>query len=111
MLASPYILCVRGAGNYSARFYEALALGRIPVLVNTDCILPLKDKINWNEHCVWVDDYELDDIINKIEVFHRKLSDADFKHLQIRNRQLWMDKITFQGFYKSYSDKYRIQTT
>ena len=35
MLASPYILCVRGAGNYSARFYEALALGRIPVLVNT----------------------------------------------------------------------------
>ena len=59
MLTSPYGLCVRGAGNYSARFYEALAMGRIPILVNTDCILPLDNEIDWKQHCIWVQDYEL----------------------------------------------------
>ena len=33
MLSSPFILCIRGNGNFSVRFYETLALGRIPVLL------------------------------------------------------------------------------
>ena len=106
MLTSPYSLCVRGAGNYSARFYEALAMGRIPVLVNTDCILPLDDEIDWKQHCIWVEDYELDNIINKIDIFHRKLSNDNFKQLQIQNRRLWIDKLTYYGFYKSFNSKY-----
>ena len=42
-----YILANRGAGNYSMRFYQALAAGRIPILINTDVKLPFEDKINW----------------------------------------------------------------
>src|SRR5205823_99398 len=40
LLGGDYALCVRGAGNFSYRFYEALSAGRIPVLVDTDCVLP-----------------------------------------------------------------------
>lgn len=31
MTGSDYVLCTRGNGNYSIRFYEALCRGRIPV--------------------------------------------------------------------------------
>ena len=106
MLESLYILCVRGAGNYSARFYEVLAMGRIPILVNTDCILPLDDEIDWKQHCIWVEDYELDNIINKIDIFHRKMSNNNIKQLQIQNRRLWIDKLTYYGFYKSFNSNY-----
>lgn len=101
MLESPYALCVRGTGNYSARFYEAMAMGRIPILVNTDCILPLDNEIDWKQHCIWVEVYELDNICDRINTFHRMLSNDDYEQLQIQNRKIWFDKMTFHGFFKS----------
>ncbi len=44
----------KGDGNYSLRFYEALSLGRIPVLIDTDVRLPLENKIAFNEFIVRV---------------------------------------------------------
>ena len=106
IISCPYILCIRGAGNYSARFYETLAMGRIPIFVNTDCILPLDNQINWKNHCVWVEDYELDNILKIINNFHAKLSDDEFAQIQIDNRELWIKKLTFHGFYNSFKSKY-----
>ena len=47
-----YTLANRGAGNYSMRFYQALAFGRIPILINTDVKLPFDDKINWADFII-----------------------------------------------------------
>ena len=44
-----YILCNRGKGNFSMRFYQTLACGRVPVLVDTDIELPFKNIINWDQ--------------------------------------------------------------
>jgi hypothetical protein len=41
-----YIVCPRGTENYSFRIYEALAHGRIPVIIDTDVVLPR--EINWD---------------------------------------------------------------
>ena len=41
--------------------YETLALGRIPVFINTDCTLPFSNIIEWDKHVVWI---EKEDIIN-----------------------------------------------
>ncbi len=46
MLSSEYALVVRGTGNYSYRHYEAMSLGRVPLFINTDCLLPLPDLID-----------------------------------------------------------------
>ena len=51
-----FILCNRGAGNFSIRFYQTLACGRIPVLVNTDMPLPFADRIAWRELIVFEND-------------------------------------------------------
>jgi Exostosin family len=44
-----YILCNRGRGNFSIRFYQTLAAGRVPVVVDTDVDLPFKNSIDWDE--------------------------------------------------------------
>lgn len=54
---SQYVLCNRGSGNFSMRFYQVLSFGRIPVLVNTDLLLPFEDQIPWRE-CVIVENSE-----------------------------------------------------
>ncbi|WP_298533207.1 exostosin family protein [uncultured Algibacter sp.] len=97
---SQYVLCVRGAGNFSVRFYEALAMGRIPVFVNTDCLLPLSDVIDWKKHVVWVEDHEKYFLGQKILDFHEGLSKHEFENLCRSNRELWKEKLSLGGFFK-----------
>ena len=92
-----YTLCVRGFGNWSYRFYETLACGRIPVFVDTDCVLPLETKIDWRRYCVWVDRSELHLIGEKILDFHSSLSPADFAELQLDCRKLWEEQLSLNG--------------
>ncbi|WP_271393006.1 exostosin domain-containing protein [Aequorivita sinensis] len=101
---SPYIVCVRGAGNFSIRFYEALAMGRIPVFINTDCSLPLDNTISWKKHVVWVEYKDRHKVAQKVKQFHEALTEDDFIKLQKDNRNLWKSKLTLKGFYKSLND-------
>lgn len=93
-----YTLCMRGYGNWSYRFYETLACGRIPVFLDTDCVLPLDNEIDWKKYCVWVDRSELPQLGEKIAGFHSALSQSDFIDLQKACRQLWESRLTLSGF-------------
>ncbi len=95
---SDYVICVRGAGNFSVRFYEALAMGRIPVFINTDCSLPFNDQIDWRKHIVWVEYKERNNVAKKVKDFHTVLSTEDFIDLQLTNRNLWKNVLTLEGF-------------
>lgn len=101
MVQSDYVVCVRGGGNFSVRLYETLAMGRIPVFVNTDCLLPLSDTINWKEHVAWVEEQEMRQIGDIILEFHRKLTAQGFRELQQRNRDLWVFRLRLGAFFKS----------
>ncbi len=51
-----YILCPRGFGNTSIRFYEALSAGNTPILVESGGGMPrLKDVQDWENHILLVD--------------------------------------------------------
>ena len=93
-----YTLCIRGTGNFSARFYETLALGRIPVFINTDCILPFNDIIDWKKHLIWIDEHEISNVTKIIIDFHNNLTQDSFKAIQMSNRKLWEEYFTFPGF-------------
>jgi hypothetical protein len=93
-----YTLCVRGYGNWSYRFYETLACGRIPVLIDTDCVLPYGSTIDWKKYCVWIDRSELGQMGEKIADFHFSLSPTAFIELQIACRELWRERLTLDGF-------------
>jgi hypothetical protein len=96
---SDYVLCARGNGNYSHRLYETLCLGKIPVFVNTDCVLPFHDRIAWRESCVWVEYEDLDHIAERVVAFHQALGPEDFRERQRRSRELWEDWLSPAGFF------------
>lgn len=100
MIESDYVLCCRGRGNFSCRLYEALSLGRIPILVNTDCVLPYERHINWRSLCVWVESSELESIAQKVAAFHAGLSGDAFLSLQQRCRLTWEEWLSPQGFFR-----------
>lgn len=95
-----YTLCVRGYGNNSMRFFEAMCCGRIPVLLNTDCVLPFDFLIDWKKYCVWVEEDDINRIPEKVLEFHNKLTNEEFKALQTALRNIWNTYFTPQGFYK-----------
>ena len=97
-----YTLCIRGTGNFSARFYETLALGRILVFINTDCILPFNNEIDWQKHVVWIDYDEISNIKTRICQFHQSLTQESFQKLQYENRMLWEKYFNFSGFFKEF---------
>ena len=99
--STDYTICIRGTGNFSARFYETLALGRIPIFIDTDCILPFSDKIDWKKHIVWIEYNEISKIETKILAFHKSLTEESFNKLQISNRRLWEEYFSFSGFIKN----------
>ncbi len=99
MLESDYMVCVRGAGNFSYRLYETLSMGRIPIFVDTDCVLPLDFDIEWRDYCVWVDETEIDRIGDRVLEFHESLDDHEFEERQRACRRLWETHISPQGFF------------
>jgi hypothetical protein len=102
IFGSDYVLCARGMGNYSIRFYETLSCGRIPVFVNTDCVLPFEEWIDWKSYCVWVEAHEVARAAEKVAEFHDGLSDAEFRDRQRACRQLWLDWLSPLGFFKNF---------
>jgi hypothetical protein len=97
-----YVLCARGAGNWSWRLYETLSMGRIPVLVDTDCLLPYDFLVEWRDFCVWVDRSEIDSIGEKVATFHDRLSPTDFVELQRGCRRLWERFLSPLGFFANF---------
>lgn len=97
-----YGLCIRGMANVSFRLYEILYFGRIPVFINTDCVLPYDFIIDWKQYCVWIEEDEIDQIDKKIREFHDRLSPQEFIDLQKKCRQLWEDYLSPHGFFANF---------
>ena len=77
-----YIVCPRGTENYSFRIYEALSRGRIPVIIDTDVVLP--KEINWDELAIKVPYESLDKIFDLVLRDYRSRSESEFLARQKR---------------------------
>ncbi len=100
---SDYVVCVRGAGNFSVRLYETLMMGRIPIFVNTDCLLPFEDRINWKKHVVWVEWKDRKKIAQMVADFHTQVTPEEFVNLQMQNRKLWKETLSVKGMLEMIS--------
>jgi len=98
---SDYVLCARGVGNFSVRFYETLAMGRIPIFVDTDCMLPHDELLNWKDHVVWVDYNDRHRIAEIVSDFHSKLDQEKLNNLFKANRKLWEEKLKLKTYFKT----------
>ena len=97
-----YALSARGYGNYSFRFFEALSVGRIPVLIDTDCVLPYDFLHDYREFCVIVPEDDVDRVGDHVRRFHDRLSPGAFRELQVRIRQFWLDWLSPHMYFRNF---------
>jgi hypothetical protein len=102
MVDNDYVLCARGAGNFSYRLYETLSCGRIPIFVDTDCVLPYDFRVDWRDYCVWIDEAEIDRAGERVADFHERLTEREFADLQRSCRRLWEEYIRPAGFFSKF---------
>lgn len=101
VLDNDYTLCVRGLGNYSFRFYEVLAAGRIPLFVDTDCVLPYDFEVDWRALFPTVPASRIDGIGDAVVDFHRG-QDPEALHERMRLcRQMWERWCSPLGFFEN----------
>jgi len=106
ILGTDYTVCMRGGGNFSVRFYETLCLGRIPVFINTGCVLPFDDQIPYHEIFPWVELDQLENAAQIVRDFHARLTGEDFEGLQRRCRALWEEHMTPTGFHRDFVSRF-----
>jgi hypothetical protein len=103
IMDTDYTLCVRGSGNFSARLYETLCFGRIPIFVDTNCVLPFEKELDWRSFCVYAPYEQIDTLDSVISDFHEGLTAADFETLQLRCRQVWSEWLQEPAFVRRFS--------
>jgi hypothetical protein len=99
IINTDYTLCVKGDGNFSIRFYEVLSLGRIPLLVDTDCVLPLEEIIAYNQCMMKVGYNELSTIDQRLAQFHNTLTNEQFQMMQKKAREVFEMYLRLDKFF------------
>lgn len=81
-----YLLTMRGDDNGCYRLWEVMSVGRIPVLIDTNGLLPELRGMKWEDFCVIVPFSEVHRIGDYIQAFHDRLSDDDFAEVCRKSR-------------------------
>lgn len=98
ILDSDYTLIVKGDANAATRFYETLSLGRIPVFIDTACVLPLEDCIDYKEFCVFIDYTDIERAPDILADFHERISPEDFIAMQREARYIFENFLQRERF-------------
>lgn len=105
IVESDFILTPKGDGNYSNRFLEALSLGRIPVLVDTDVVLPEEDEIPYDTFIVRVPMHDVWNTPKYIRAFYDSLSESEWQERQRLARRMFEERLRQDIFFKNFFAK------
>lgn len=75
-----YELCPRGCENFSFRLFETLRFGRVPVIIDTDMVLPA--VIDWEKIAVIVDGSAPESAYDQIAADYSRTNEAQFLERQ-----------------------------
>jgi hypothetical protein len=100
IVSGDYVLSVRGLGNYSVRFYEALACGRIPLFINTDNVLPEIGAERWESCVVEVDCSDISRVGSILRTQHDATDPDEFIRRQQAARKLWEESLEMSAYFR-----------
>ena len=83
------VVCPRGIGHICLRFYETLRMGRIQVLIDDDCVLPLQDEIDYNNFSLIIKETEIDHTGDIILDFISTKSPRQLKAMCLHAMETW----------------------
>jgi len=93
-----YFICAAGFGNYSYRLYEVMRSGRIPVLIDSDQLLPCDNHFSWSEVAVIIPEREVDKTGLIIKEFNESIHPDDYVEKQIKIKEFYNYYLTQFGF-------------
>lgn len=95
---SDYVLCVRGGGNFSGRFYMALNAGRIPVVIDTDGVIPYEEQL----HLIKVPVNSLNKLGEIIANHFTTTTEQELKQMKRENRLAYHQLLAPEKFLPKY---------
>jgi hypothetical protein len=99
ILESDLVLAPKGDANFSSRFFEALSLGRIPILIDTDMELPLEREIDYSA-CILRISYEDVPRLGEIVVrFWQETSPQRFAVMQLEARRVFREYLRYDAYF------------
>jgi hypothetical protein len=99
MLDTDYTLCLRGYGNYSFRFFETLSLGRTPLFIDTDCVLPWSFCVDYERYTVTVKRSELRRAGDRVADHFARLDAHTYAERQTTIRRFWEEWLSPEGYF------------
>ena len=82
MRESAFVLCPRGLGCGSIRLYEAMQMGRAPVILSDDWVYP--ERVDWNACSITIAQKDLLRIPEILEAYRDRATE-----MGLRARQEW----------------------
>lgn len=95
---SDYVLCVRGGGNFSGRFYMALNAGRIPVVIDTDGVIPYEEQL----HLIKVPVNSLNKLPEVIAEHFATTTEQELQEMKQENRLIYHQLLSPEKFLPKY---------
>jgi len=102
MIDNSFIVCMRGAGNFSYRLYETMMMGRIPIIIDNDQVFPFETIINYSEFSIKIHVDNINNLENILFDRISSLSDDDISKMQNRSREVWIEYFSPLGWIKNF---------
>lgn len=107
MAASTLALCVRGDANASQRFYEALSAGRVPLLLDTDSVLPLEGVAPYEKCLIRVPHNEVALLPGRAAAWHAAQTAASFLEVGKEAKNLFQNYLRLDRYFEIVFDRGR----
>jgi len=98
MRDSILVLCPAGAGKNTIRLYEIMSMGRIPVLVSDEWILPFEDEIDYDDFVLRVKEDQADIADEIITNWFKSQSYDELLRKCKKNREIWQKYFSINGY-------------
>jgi len=107
MKDSTFALCIRGDANASQRFYEALSCGRVPLLLDTDSVLPLEGIAPYERCVIRVPHTEAAFLPERAAAWHSARTAASFLEAEREAKTLFQTYLRLDRYFELVFDRKR----
>jgi hypothetical protein len=91
LAASRLSLCPR-SGDTSViryRFYEAMSMGRVPVLIGDESVLPFADRIDYDKCALWLEEDKVENVGPALKEWLAAHTDEQILDMGRYGREMW----------------------
>jgi len=99
---SDYQICLRGSANHSRRPWETLSCARIPLFIDTDCVLPFESQVDWADYMPIVEEADIGRLPEHVHEFHCRIPPDLYGDRQRGCRNLWEKWLSPHGFARQF---------